>query len=142
MKRPALDRQRSWVPGVILVGVLYAFVGIAFAIPTTDVRLWRLGAWAISALAYGAHLGFEQFLLGNRPRSVAGHVALAAALGAFGMAVGANIHSLAVPSTDRQRQLLLIALLAWPAITAVPAFLVGLGASSVLRRLFRTESVE
>ena len=52
------------------------------------------------------------------------------------------INSLAAPSTDQHRRLLLIALVVWPAITAFPAFLVGLSVSSVLRNLFRTGSAE
>lgn len=140
--RLAPHRQRHWVPAAILVGFLYALVGITFAVPTTHVHLWRLAAWAVSALAFAAHLGYEHFRLRYRTRSVAGHVALAAALGAFGLAVGANIHSLSVPSTDQHRRLLLIAAFVWPAITAFPAFLVGLGVSSVLRCIFGTEPVQ
>ncbi len=140
--RSATNRQRHWIPVAILVGVLYALVGVTFAVPTTHVHLWRLAAWVLSALAFAAHLGYDHFWQRYRPRSVAGHVALAAAVGAFGLAVGANLHSLSVPSTDQHRRLLLIALFVWPAITALPAFLVGLSVSSVLRYLFRTEPVQ
>ena len=65
-------------------------------------------------------------------------VAFAAALGAFGLAVGANIHSLSVGSTNQQRQLLLLSLGIWPMITALPAFLVALGAGALLARAFGT----
>jgi len=63
------------------------------------------------------------------------HVALAVALGAFGLAVGAIVHSLSVVSTTEHRRLLLVALVVWPVMTGLPAFLVALGASTVLRRL-------
>jgi hypothetical protein len=119
---------------VILAGLFYALVGILFAWPVEHVRAWRLAAWVVSGLAYAAHLGYEHFRLHNAPRRAALHVASAVALGALGLAVGANVHSLSVPSTAGHRRLLLIALAAWPAMTAVPAFLVALAAVRLLGR--------
>jgi hypothetical protein len=120
---------------VVLVGVGYALVGVVFAVPTTHVRAWRLAAWAVSAVGYAAHIAYERFRLQNSPGSAALHVAFAAALGAFGLAVGANIHSLSTGSADQHRRLLLLSLGIWPVITALPAFLVALGASLVLGRV-------
>jgi len=115
-------------------GAWYALVGITFAVPSTHVRAWRLAAWIVSAMAYAAHLAYERFRLGDGPSSSALHVAFGVALGAFGLAVGANIHSLFVRSTNQQHQLLLLSLAIWPVITAVPAFLVALAANVVLAR--------
>ena len=119
---------------MILAGLFYTLVGILFAWPVEHVRAWRLAAWVVSGLAYAAHLGYEHFRLRNPPRRSALHVAAAVALGALGLAVGANVHSLSVPSTPGHRRLLLIALAAWPAMTAVPAFLVALAAATLLGR--------
>ena len=119
---------------MIILGFVYAFVGIVFAVPADHVKVWRLAAWVASAFAYAAHICYERFRLRNSPRSAALHVALAVALGSFGLAVGANIHSLSVGSTSEHRRLLLLALALWPIITALPAFLVALGASWVLGR--------
>ena len=127
------DRAASSL-AVILIGLFYALVGIVFAWPVAHARAWRLAAWVVSAVAYAAHIGYEHFRLHNRPARAALHVALAVALGAFGLAVGANLHSLSVPSTAGHRRLLLIALAAWPAITAVPAFLVALALATILSR--------
>ena len=127
------DRAASSL-AVILIGLFYALVGIVFAWPVAHARAWRLAAWVVSAVAYAAHIGYEHFRLHNRPPRAALHVALAVALGAFGLAVGANLHSLSVPSTAGHRRLLLIALAAWPAITAVPAFLVALALATILSR--------
>ena len=121
--------------GALLVGLFYLVIGIVFAWPVEHARAWRLAAWAVSAVAYAAHIGYECLRLRNPPRRAALHVATAVALGAFGLAVAANLHSLSVPSTVRQRRLLLIALAAWPAITAVPAFLVALAAAALLHRV-------
>jgi len=117
---------------MVILGAVYAFVGIVFALPTGHVKVWRLAAWMASAVAYAAHICYEHFRLRNPPRSAALHVALAVALGAFGLAVGANVHSLWLGSPSEHRRLLLLALGLWPVITALPAFLVALGAGWAL----------
>jgi hypothetical protein len=121
---------------------MYALVGITFALPTSHARAWRLAAWIVSGVAYAIHVGYERCWLRNSSLSAALHVALAAALGALGLAMGAIVHSLSVTTTSRHQRLLLIALVAWPVITGVPAFLVGLGASGLLGRLSRRGRVE
>jgi hypothetical protein len=122
----------------VLLGILYGLVGILFALPATHVRAWRLAAWVVSAIGYAAHIAYERFQLRTSRRSAALHVASAVALGAFTLAVGANVHSLATEATIRQRQLLLLSLAIWPFITAVPAFLVALGINAALARAFGT----
>jgi hypothetical protein len=129
--------RRSWIPAVILLGVLYALVGSLFALPSTHVQVWRLAAWLVSAVGYAAHIANERFRRQDPPAQTALHVALAVALGAFGLALGANVHSLSVASNQQQRQLLLLALGIWPVISAAPAFLVALAIGAVLARLAR-----
>ena len=128
-------RRQQYARVVVLVGVMYALIGVVFAWPATHVRVWRLAAWLVSAAAYAAHIGYERFGLRNVPPRAAWHVALAVALGAFGLAVAATIHSLSVVSTHQHRRLLLVALVVWPIMTGLPAYLVGLGVSEVLARL-------
>lgn len=118
----------------VFLGIVYAFVGIVFAIPATHVRAWRLAAWAVSIMGYAAHIAYERSRLQNSPGPASLHVAFAVALGAFGLAAGANIHSLSSRSTNQHRQLLLLALGIWPVITALPAFFVAFAASVVLER--------
>src|SRR5215831_18635799 len=110
--------RRSWVRTAVFLGIGYALVGIVFAVPATHVQAWRLGAWVVSAIGYAAHIAYERFRLHNSSGSAALHVALAVALGAFGLAVGANIHSLSVGSASEHRRLLIFALGVWPALTA------------------------
>ena len=116
---------------MVFIAALYALVGVAFALPASRVRARRLAAWAVSAVVYAVHLVFERFHRRNSSLLTALHVASAAALGAFGLAVGAIVHSFSVSSTSQHRRLLLVALVAWPLITGVPAFLVGLGVSGL-----------
>lgn len=124
--------RQLWFRVAVLLGIMYAVVGILFAIPTTNVQVWRLAAWVVSTIGYAAHIAYERFRLQNSPASAAAHVALAVAIGAFGLAVSANIHSLSTGSPISQRQLLLLALGIWPVITALPAFFVALCSSVVL----------
>jgi hypothetical protein len=75
-------------------------------------------------MVFAAHIAHEHFRLHNTPRPTAWHTSLAVAFGAFALAVAANIHDLGSASGYRPR--MLIALVAWPLLTAVPAFIVAL----------------
>lgn len=116
----------------LLVGIAYAAIGVAFAWPTTHVIGWRWAAWLVSGILFAAHVAYQRFVLRNSPGRGATHVALAVAIGAFGLAVGALVHALVAGSSTAHRRLVLIALVVWPMITAVPAFLVALVAGQVL----------
>lgn len=128
-------RQR-WVLVAILAGVAYLLVGRVFAVPTTHVHAWRWAAWLVSGAVFAAHIAYEHFTLRSSPRTVASHAALAVAVGAVGLAVAGMVHSLSAGTPLRLAWLL--ALVAWPAVTAVPAFLVAFAASALLSRLTRS----
>ena len=128
--------RQSWFR-VVLVGAVYALVGITVALPASHAQAWRHAAWVVSGVAYAIHVGYERCWLRNSSLSSALHVAFGAALGALGLAIGAIVHSLSVTTSSQHQWLLLIALVAWPVITGVPAFLVGLGASGLLARWSR-----
>ena len=121
---------RRMLGEVILVGVLYLAVGVASialagAAPSVPMRsFWRLSAFVISGVVFTAHIAYEHFRLRNTARPTAWHASVAVALGAFGLALVANIHDLGSASGYRPR--MLIALVAWPLLTAVPAFVVAL----------------
>jgi len=63
------------------------------------------------------------------------HASLAVAVGAFALAVAANLHARWVASSNQRS--LVFALAVWPAVTAVPAFVVALAAAAGLRRTRR-----
>ena len=128
-----LGRQ-SWFGTAILIGVLYCVIGIVFALPSNQVRLWRLAAWVLSAAVYAAHIGYEKFRLGNSPRATALHAAMAVAVGAFLLAIAATVHKSMVVSHAPYWRFLL-ALVVWPIVTALPAFLVALAVAALLARL-------
>ncbi len=127
------SRRQAWVCAALLLGVVYFLVGRLFALPANHLRVWRLTAWMVSGVAYAAHIGHEHFRRRNSPRLTALHVAVAVAIGAFALAVAGMIHSLSIASAIRPAWLL--ALVIWPAVTAVPAFLGALVAGVMLPRL-------
>lgn len=121
---------------VILFGVVYGVVGVAFPNPSASNKMqfmWRLGAWLICALAFAIHIGLEHFRYRHSPYRTALHVSASVSLGALALAVAANIHALGA-GTGNQR-LLILALVIWPIITGVPAFIVVLVAAALLARL-------
>lgn len=90
----------------------------------------RLLAWLISGAAFAAHIGYDHFRLRSSPVRTALHTSLAVGLGAFVLAAAALIHA-QVSGSSRERALV-FALLAWPLLTGVPAFLVALGSAASL----------
>jgi hypothetical protein len=132
MKAPA---RIGWLPAVVLVGVAYLLAGFVFGAlaktaASNQTRVaWRLAAWVISAVAFAAHIGYEQVQLGSSRRSTALHAALAVALGALGLAAAASLHAQAT-----HRHFPIAALGIWPIMTGVPAFVVALAAAALLAR--------
>lgn len=118
---------------MLLVGAAYVVIGRTFALPTLNREAWRLAAWAVSGVLFAAHLAYEHLGLRSRSRTAAAHTALAAALGAFGLAVAGMLHAQSTGAVIGPTWLL--ALVLWPLITAVPAFLVALAMGLVLGRV-------
>jgi len=132
-----LSRPQAWIRAALLLGLIYFLIGRLFALPANHAHAWRLAAWMVSAAAYAAHIAYEHFRLRNSARLAALHVAVAVAIGAFLLAVAGMINSLSTASAIRPAWLL--ALVAWPAITAVPAFLVAIVAGAILPRSAHAE---
>ena len=128
---------------MFLVAVAYVVIGVGFgeldnSADANVVLFWRLAAWVACAAVAAAQIAYEHYRLGSSPRVTALHAAGAVALGAFGLALAANIHALqAGTHAGTHGQRLLIALVAWPVITAVPAFVAALVAAAVLTRFSR-----
>jgi len=133
--------HQQWIRGAILVGLVYVAAGVTFAAlagaaASAQLRVtWRAGAYVTSAVAFAAHIRYEYFRLRSSPLMTALHTSGGVALGAFGLAVAANIHARSAGSSHHR--LLAIALVAWPLLTAVPAFVVALAATAVFTRTRR-----
>jgi hypothetical protein len=89
---------------------------------------------------FAVHIGYEYFVIGNRPMIVAWHASLAVALGSFLLAVSANINSFRL--ANAQHGLLAIALVVWPLMTGIPAFVVALIAAGGLHFFRRTNGMD
>lgn len=124
---------RAWLGAALLVGLGYLVIARVSTLPAGHMHAWRLAAWLASAALYAAHLEFEHFRLRGRGRAAATHAAVAVAVGALALALWGMTRSLLL--TGSLRPTWLLALLAWPAITAIPAFIVALAASAVLVRI-------
>ncbi len=134
------SRRQPWIRAALLFGVAYFLIGRVFTLPANHVQVWRLAAWIVSGGVYATHIGYEHFRLRNSPRLAALHVALAVAVGAIALAAAGMIHSLSTASAIRP--VWLLALVIWPAVTAVPAFLGALVAGAVLSRLPQSRDAE
>lgn len=139
MNRPA---DQPWLRVAVCFAIVYPVVGLTFAAlanpsASHEMRVtWRLAAWLVCAAACAAHLGYEHFRLRNPPPRAALHVAVAVALGAFALAVWVNVHG-QWGASSHQSPLAPLALVVFPAVTGVPAFVVAFLAAAVLARTRR-----
>ena len=128
---------------VLVLGIFYCAVGILFGIlagqaASTEMRIgWRRAAWLVSAIAFGAHIVYDQVRLRGIPRITALRVSSAAALGALGLAIAANIHARSVAPDQRPANLVL-SLAIWPVMTGAAAFVVALVAAVLFARVRRS----
>lgn len=126
--RPSLS---TTVLVILSIGMAYFIIGYVFgelddlSVTARGVFLWRLGAWVVSGLVFAAHLWVESKRFRNSALTVALHAAAGVAFGAFLLAVFATFHAALINSTAPFWRYL-VALVAWPMFTAVPAFLCAL----------------
>jgi hypothetical protein len=131
------SNRKRWLPAAVLLGVVYCVIGVAFgafarwAASSSTRATWNRLAFVAAGIAFTAHIAYEHFRLGNSSRIIASHTSIAVALGAFGLALVANVNDLA--SVSGYRPKMLIAVVAWPVLTAVPAFIVALIVTAGLR---------
>jgi len=128
------------IRAILLAALAYLLAGLVFGAlangaPSTQIRgAWRLAAWLVSAAVFGAHIVYEQMRRRSTPTVSALCAASAAGLGAFALAVAANVHAQRV-GANAHRGALGLSLVLWPLITALPAFVVALVAAALLARL-------
>jgi hypothetical protein len=137
------EGRDRWLARAIAVGLLYLAAGIVFgsaagAAGSIPMRTaWRAAAFLFSGVVYVIHLGVEWKR--RRPLVSSLHAATAVAIGAFALALSANVHSLSVASANRT--LLRSSLLVWPLMTGLPAFLVAVAATTLGSHLMRRADV-
>ena len=129
--------DRPWFVSAVLVALIYPLIGITFALPAhgAATRPWRLAAWLASAVVFAAHVRFEHSRFRDLPSRAALHVSAAVAMGAFLLAVWINVHLWFAGGQQSPRPLL--ALLIFPLVTGLPAFVVGLVLLFLFARIHR-----
>lgn len=127
---------------VLLAAAAYLVSGLVLAAlanrggPGPVQRAWRLAAWLVSVAIYATQIRDSHARLKSPPATNALDAALAAALGAFGFAVAAWLHDRTLPGPNRIR----IALIVWPVMTGIPAFVVAWFAATLLARSRRPDA--
>ena len=123
---------------VLLLAAAYLLTGIVFAAFSDGARtnamhlLWRRLAWLVSGVGFAVHILYGHFCLRNLPRATAMHASIAAALGAGGLAVAANLHEWTTATSYRAS--IALSLVAWPLLTIIPAFVAALLAAALLNQ--------
>ena len=131
-----MSPKYRWVSAALTAGTIYLLIGVGFPNPSSSSNAqfyWRLAAWLMSSVVFASHIVYEHVRLRNVARTTAIHVSLAVAFGAFALSIAANFHGLRVATA--QHQLLLLSMIIWPVITAVPAFLVSFACAAILARI-------
>lgn len=125
--RPRSRQRKAWI--ILLAAVAYVLIGTgtsmlaAGASSSVGGKVSRLAAWLLSLVVFGVHLAIERSRDPRRVR-VAARVALAVAIGAFGVAA---LGPLRMHWGEPARlKLVMLSLVAWPVLTGVPAFVVAL----------------
>ena len=131
---------KAWLWPAATAALAYPIEGVVLALPTqfapshVAVVAWRLFAWAVAAVTFVLHLGYEHRRLGSPPARGAFHCAAAVAAGGFLLALWIVARPAWDPAAHSSR-FAPLALIAFPLMTGVPAFIVGLGALALLRRV-------
>jgi len=123
-------RDRRWVVVAAAVAIVYPVVGVGFAVLSATSVAMRLpgrwAAWLACAAAFAVHLAYEHFKLRSAPLRGALHVSAAVAVGALLLALWVTSHSFAPQ-----------ALVLFPLITTVPAFVAAFVTSALMTRMGR-----
>jgi hypothetical protein len=126
---------------IAFFGALYFIVGAASVVLAQAAGsgqatfYWRWAAFAISGVIFAWHIAREWLRHQGTVREIAWRAAAGVALGAFLLALMANIHEVLTASSFRPR--MLTALVGWPLLTGLPAFVVALAAAAALTRTER-----
>ena len=119
----------------LLAGLAYIAIGRFLPNPATDNFLWRLAAWILSAVVFALHVLHLHFRERVSAARVARSAALGCAIGGFGLAAWAMVFN-ATRGTMRPGTWGL-ALVLWPLILAVPAFILAYVGSILFQRAAR-----
>ena len=132
-----IDTSRSWIRTALGFAVTYAVIGVATVAASraaggagmqTAVRIIRAMSWLLSAVLYFLHLIIENR---SRPRATvaAWHTSAAVAMATLLLALVATARQL---DAGNGRPAVFVAIAAWPILTGLVSFVVGVVLSGVL----------
>ena len=128
--------RRRWGPIATIAGVAYFTIGVVFGAlagssgSTLGLKAWRWAAFALSLVVFLVHVCFDHQRFRNAI-TTARHVAIGVALGGFLLAAMATARATLVEGTPRR---LLVALIVWPLLTGIPAFVAAWILATFLER--------
>jgi hypothetical protein len=123
----------NWQTAAIVAGIIYLAIGRVFSWPTANAIAWRWAAWIVSGVVFLVHISFEHSRVRSDPRRLAAHAAVGVAIGGLLIAV-AGFTTTLLSGSPLNWATWAIALVGFPAITAVPAFGVAFLAAKLLTR--------
>ena len=134
-----IDTSRSWIRTALVVAVIYAVIGLATVAASraaggagmqTAVRVIRVLSWLLSAVLYFLHLIIENR---SRPKATAAawHTSAAVAMATLLLALVATARQL---DAGNRRPAVFVAIAAWPILTGLVSFVVGVVLSGLLAR--------
>ena len=132
-----IDTSRSWIRTALGFAVTYAVIGVATVAASraaggagmqTAVRIIRAMSWLLSAVLYLLHLIIENR---SRPRATvaAWHTSAAVAMATLLLALVATARQL---DAGNGRPAVFVAIAAWPILTGLVSWVVGVVLSGVL----------
>ena len=127
----------TWSPRALVVALIYALVGLVTVAASraagdadvqAAVRLIRSISWLLSAVLFFVHLVIENRSR-PKPAVAAWHASAAVAMAALVLALVATMRQI---GAGNNRPAVFIAIAAWPILTGLVSFLVGVVLSRVL----------
>jgi drug/metabolite transporter (DMT)-like permease len=129
-------RPTRWILAALVAAALYLVIGVVTASLAGSAsslpgrNLWRYAAWVLCLLVFAGHLVRERVHRGFNAWSAALHAAVAVAIGGLALAAAGPVRTYWGTGTAGRA---LLALVTWPLLVGVPAFLVGLAGATILR---------
>jgi hypothetical protein len=132
------DTRHSWLRTALVVAVIYAVIGLVTVATSraaggadmqAAVRLIRSISWLLSAVLFFVHLVIESRSR-PKPTVAASHASAAVAMATLLLALIATARQMSAGNT---RPAVFVAIAAWPLLTGLVSFAVGVVLSGLLK---------
>jgi hypothetical protein len=131
--QPANASARDWMTGVFVTGILYVVISRVFSWPRENAIAWRWATWIVAGIIFIVHILAEHFGSRSAPKLVATRAALGVGIGAVLVAL-AGLTTTLMGGNAVEWGKWALAFVGFPAITAIPAFVVAFLLAKLLSR--------